>query len=495
MHRGEIEMDYGKVTENEIEEVLAKTSGLIEEGLTLIGRQVSFGNLRVDLLFRDRFGENLIVEVKRGTIKREHIGQIMEYSGSLPDQKPVRLMLIGNRVPSAFRKSLDYHGIEWKEIRPEQIKPFLKPEVYKKPVYPLDVGELFQKFGEMSSFSPGEKLWFESTEQWHILRKQAKKKYSKILDPQNIHAMTKEDFKSFLYFKNNLAWTNLYRRGLEAAERIDDLRKAIVFLQDETINIQERINSVLRGSHHVRGMGKNIATAILHTWDKQDRYGVWNNVTEKALKELGYLPRRVWNYGLFYSKLNEKLIELRNELKTDLVIVDSFLWFIVNRTKLLGIPSYEVKKEEKYKEKTRRKATPNEILSNLENSLRKFIEIKLTEIAGESWWKSRVPADIRNICSKRKWNREKTRPWEEAQEWPLIYYADFLDYMKIILRRDNWKEIFRKYFTEEYFVESRFRDLNPIRTDLAHNRPLTEKQIQVLENYSKEILRCIHRLS
>jgi len=59
------------------------------------------------------------------------------------------------------------------------------------------------------------------------------------------------------------------------------------------------------------------------------------------------------------------------------VIVDSFLWFIVNRTKLLGIPSYE--------EKTRRKAIPNEILSNLENSLRKFIEIKLSEIAGESW--------------------------------------------------------------------------------------------------------------
>ncbi|MEA2089352.1 MAG: Swt1 family HEPN domain-containing protein [Thermoproteota archaeon] len=174
-------------------------------------------------------------------------------------------------------------------------------------------------------------------------------------------------------------------------------------------------------------------------------------------------------------------------------MVDVFLWFIVNRTKLLGIPSYEGKKEVKYKEKTR--ATPNEILSNLENSLRRFIETKLTEIAGESWWKSRVPADIRNNCSERKWNREKAHPWEEAQEWPLIYYADFLDYMKIILRRDNWKQIFRKYFIEEYFVESRFRDLNPIRADLAHNRPLTEKQIQVLKNYSKEILRCVHRSS
>ncbi|MEA2089351.1 MAG: endonuclease NucS [Thermoproteota archaeon] len=307
-------MDSGKVTENEIEETLAKTPNLIEEGLTLIGRQVSFGNLRVDLLFRDRFGENLIVEVKRGTIKREHIGQIMEYSGSLPDQRPMRLMLIGNRVPPAFRKSLDHHGIEWKEIRPEQIKPFLKPGV-EKPVYPLDAGKLFEKFRQMSSFSPGEKIWFESTKQWHILRKQAKKKYAKIFDSRNIHIMTKEDFKSFLYFKNNLAWTSLYRRGLEAAERIDDLRKAIVFLQDESINIQERINSILRGSYHVRGMGKNIATAVLHTCDKQDRYGVWNNVTEKALKELGYLPRRVWNNGLFYSKLSLEQWSILLEIK------------------------------------------------------------------------------------------------------------------------------------------------------------------------------------
>jgi hypothetical protein len=42
-------MEYGKVTENEIVEILAKTPNLIEEGLTLIGRQVAFGNLRVDL--------------------------------------------------------------------------------------------------------------------------------------------------------------------------------------------------------------------------------------------------------------------------------------------------------------------------------------------------------------------------------------------------------------------------------------------------------------
>lgn len=68
------------LSEGDLEEILASHTVLIEEGLSLLGTQVSIGNLRVDLLFRDRFGDTLIVELKRGTIRREHVGQIMELS-------------------------------------------------------------------------------------------------------------------------------------------------------------------------------------------------------------------------------------------------------------------------------------------------------------------------------------------------------------------------------------------------------------------------------
>ncbi|KPV64459.1 MAG: hypothetical protein AOA66_0150 [Candidatus Bathyarchaeota archaeon BA2] len=68
-------------SESDMEEIMAGHPEIIEDGLTLLGRQVSLGHLRADLLFKDKFGDTLVVELKRGNIKRGHVGQIIEYSG------------------------------------------------------------------------------------------------------------------------------------------------------------------------------------------------------------------------------------------------------------------------------------------------------------------------------------------------------------------------------------------------------------------------------
>jgi RecB family endonuclease NucS len=87
--------------EKEFENILARYPELIETGLILEGRQVAVKRKFIDLLFRDRHGGRLIVELKRGTILRKDIGQVMDYEGELlfPDDPTVRVMLIGNRVP------------------------------------------------------------------------------------------------------------------------------------------------------------------------------------------------------------------------------------------------------------------------------------------------------------------------------------------------------------------------------------------------------------
>lgn len=106
------------MNENQFENILAKYPELIEEGLSLTGRQVNIRGKFVDLVFKDRHGQHLVVELKRGTVKREHIGQLMDYEGFYlsGDGSPIRVMLIGNRVPPNFRRSLEYHGFEWREI-------------------------------------------------------------------------------------------------------------------------------------------------------------------------------------------------------------------------------------------------------------------------------------------------------------------------------------------------------------------------------------------
>jgi len=116
------------MTERELEDILCKYPELIEEELTLTGRQISVYGKIMDILFEDKFGDKLIVELKRDTISRTDIGQIMEYEGGIlgKENPAVRVMLIGDRVPPNFQKALDYHGIEWKEIKKNDLFQFLE---------------------------------------------------------------------------------------------------------------------------------------------------------------------------------------------------------------------------------------------------------------------------------------------------------------------------------------------------------------------------------
>jgi len=115
------------VLEKHFENVLHRYPELIEEGLKFSGRQVCVGGKYVDLLFEDRFGQKLIVELKRGIIKREHIAQLLDYEGYFltADNPNIRVMLIGNRVPPNLRVSLDHHGFEWKEIPVSELIKYL----------------------------------------------------------------------------------------------------------------------------------------------------------------------------------------------------------------------------------------------------------------------------------------------------------------------------------------------------------------------------------
>jgi len=106
------------MNERKFETNLAKYPELIEDGLELKGRQVSMYGRRMDLLFEDAFQRKLIIELKVGPIKDQHIGQVLSYEGMLlsADDPSIRVMLIGNRVPPNIRRALDHHGIAWKEI-------------------------------------------------------------------------------------------------------------------------------------------------------------------------------------------------------------------------------------------------------------------------------------------------------------------------------------------------------------------------------------------
>lgn len=116
------------IHEKDFEDIICKYPDLIEDGLTLKGRQVTLFGRRMDMLFEDKFKRRLIIELKVGPIKDAHIGQILSYEGMLlsDDDPSIRVMLVGNRVPPNIQRSLDHHGIAWQEITFSHLKTFLE---------------------------------------------------------------------------------------------------------------------------------------------------------------------------------------------------------------------------------------------------------------------------------------------------------------------------------------------------------------------------------
>lgn len=162
--------------------------------------------------------------------------------------------------------------------------------------------------------------------EWFERRRAAKEKFGFLFNSANLEKLNRDDFISFLYFEHNQSWTGLYRRGTAAAEHFDEVKKAMAYLQDESIDIKNRINEVLGGRFAVKGMGKNLATAILHVCDNSDRYGVWNNMAEGTLELLGLLPKMSTDRGEAYTQINEVLNIIKRELNTDLARVDCFMY-------------------------------------------------------------------------------------------------------------------------------------------------------------------------
>lgn len=116
------------LSEKLFEDALSQYPELIEKDLKLFGRQMTYFGKRVDLIFIDRFGEKLIVEIKICNLKREALSQVLEYEGYILSEKDptARVMIVANRMPLNLKKAMDHHGIEYKEITVKYLKDFLE---------------------------------------------------------------------------------------------------------------------------------------------------------------------------------------------------------------------------------------------------------------------------------------------------------------------------------------------------------------------------------
>ena len=126
-------------------------------------------------------------------------------------------------------------------------------------------------------------------------------------------------------------------------------------------------------------------------------------------------------------------------------------------------------------------------LQRFETHVRRFIDQSMTAAAGTNWVKHRVPGQIRQ-----DWRDKQERARDEGEpERPLIVYADFTDYETIIVRNDNWTEVFAPVFRRKTLVHESFQRLYPIRVCTMHSRLITQEDEIYLHAETQRILAAI----
>lgn len=152
-------------------------------------------------------------------------------------------------------------------------------------------------------------------------------RYQPVFKLENIHQLSEETFRSFLYFENNHHWSGLYRHASSLTANMDLLRKTLSTLLSANLPLAERYNEAVTG---LKGLGKAVATAILLI-NSPDKYGIWNNTSRSALKSLDISPEYPYgsHRGNRYEAFNNRLLQLANDLEVDLWTLDILMWVIL----------------------------------------------------------------------------------------------------------------------------------------------------------------------
>lgn len=126
-------------------------------------------------------------------------------------------------------------------------------------------------------------------------------------------------------------------------------------------------------------------------------------------------------------------------------------------------------------------------LQRLESHLRQFIDVQMTRAFGSQWPRHRLPNGMYDRWKKKKDDATRSgRP-----EFAPVAYADFTDYIPVIMRKDNWRQLFKGYFGRPEDVRESFQRLRPIRLDTMHARPISQDDELLLYVEVKRIMRAI----
>lgn len=219
-----------------------------------------------------------------------------------------------------------------------------------------------------------------------------------------------------------------------------------------------------------------------------DRFSSWFNNIKSFLSSIS-IQRSNLKYPGNSESLIRKLNRIYGYAKPDTKIRNMILIL----RKIVNLPLIYNKNLPKILERKRPiHKDPYRTLKRLESRLRECICGGLGKVT-RNWWKERVPKDVQERAKLRKNKNEKQYPWYVEKCLSSLFYIDFADYVKIITRRDNWRQVFEPTFKDKEIISAKLRELEPIRNAVAHVRELSRTEADKLNLYSKDIMSCIEK--
>ena len=252
-------------------------------------------------------------------------------------------------------------------------------------------------------------------------------------------------------------------------------------MQDVFSNIEERFR-LPEVAEAAKIPSLDIESGLVETLSMQD---VFSNIRDRIS----------WPADIYTDSLARTSFYLERGLDPDLTAFPPEAFEqIVSTAGLKGSPppliyayNLEPEVEEGEESAFRRTNKAHDRLQRFETQLRRFIDERMKTAFGENWIKHQVSGEIR-----KQWLEKKQKARESGEpEWPLIAYADFTDYEKIITRGDNWKKVFKPVFKRSSSVQESFQRLYPIRRCTMHARPVTQDGELYLYVEVKRILNAI----
>ena len=135
--------------------------------------------------------------------------------------------------------------------------------------------------------------------------------------------LTESDLAEFLLFEHNRHWWGLQRRTDVLLRWFEAVRAMIAELVDDETPLVTRID----GLGEPREFDRDVWSPILLV-THPDTYGVWNSISESAMRRLGLGPDVAdpATEGETYSQVNSVLQRVGADVGTDLWTLDALWW-------------------------------------------------------------------------------------------------------------------------------------------------------------------------